>query len=95
MPRFWLGGAAPVVVGKSLNVSFAERGAKLNFNENQITGIGTDAMHGPAGHLQAGARARRYHLAVAFELPLASYHQPVLVAVIVALQADALAGVDA
>jgi hypothetical protein len=34
-------------------------------------------------------------LAVAFELPLASYHQPVLVAVIVALQADALAGVDA
>ena len=69
MPRFWLGGAAPVVVGKSLNVSFAERGAKLNFNENQITGIGTDAMHGPAGHLQAGARARRYHLAVAFELP--------------------------
>jgi hypothetical protein len=34
-------------------------------------------------------------LAVAFELPLAGHHQPVLVAVVVALQADALAGVDA
>ena len=95
MPRFWLGGAAPVVVGQSLNVSFAERRAQLNFNQNQITGTGADAMHSPAGHRQAGARARRHHLAIAFELPLASYHQPVLVAVIVALQADALAGVDA
>jgi hypothetical protein len=95
MLRFWLLGAAPVVVGKSLNVSFAERRTQLNFNQNQITGTGADAMHSSARHRQAGARARCYHLAIAFELPLASYHQPVLIAVIVALQADALTCLDA
>ena len=48
-----------------------------------------------AGHLQAGARASRDQFALALQLPLASHHHPVLAAVMVPLEADALAGMDA
>lgn len=81
-----------VIVLPTLDISFFETVAPLHLNQDQIAGAGGEPMHRAHRDEQGDARPGRDGFPLQFKPTVAGHHHPVLTAVAMTLEADALVG---